>query len=67
MEVSAKTGNNIKEFFKDLAMVIANGGKKKEEAPAKSAQQIPPQPKQNISLTSGGHKEEGKAKKKCEC
>ena len=33
MEVSAKTGHNIKEFFKELACVIA-GGKKTKEEPA---------------------------------
>ena len=33
MEVSAKTGHNIKEFFKELACVIA-GGKKAKEEPA---------------------------------
>jgi len=31
MEVSAKTGNNIKEFFKELACIIAGGGKKSKE------------------------------------
>lgn len=32
MEVSAKTGANIKEFFKDLAYVTAVGKKSKEES-----------------------------------
>ena len=31
MEVSAKTGHNIKEFFKELSYVIAGGNKKKDE------------------------------------
>jgi GTPase SAR1 family protein len=30
MEVSAKTGNNIKEFFKELACTIAGGKKSKD-------------------------------------
>jgi len=29
MEVSAKTGDNIKEFFKELSFVIAGGNSKK--------------------------------------
>lgn len=29
MEVSAKTGHNIKEFFRELAFVIAGGKKSK--------------------------------------
>lgn len=29
MEVSAKTGHNIKEFFRELAFVIAGGKKTK--------------------------------------
>jgi hypothetical protein len=35
MEVSAKTGHNIKEFFRELAAVIAGGGKKAKEEAAK--------------------------------
>ena len=31
MEVSAKTGGNIKEFFKDLAYMTAMGKKHKDE------------------------------------
>jgi len=31
MDVSAKTGQNIKEFFRELAFVIAGGGKKAKE------------------------------------
>lgn len=30
MEVSAKSGHNIKQFFKDLAFAIAGGSKPKE-------------------------------------
>ena len=29
MQVSAKTGNNVKEFFRELAFVIAGGKKTK--------------------------------------
>ena len=35
MEVSAKTGNNIKEFFKEMACVIAGTKKTKEESAPK--------------------------------
>ena len=31
MEVSAKTGHNIKEFFRELSYVVAGGKKTKEE------------------------------------
>lgn len=47
MEVSAKTGNNIKEFFKELAVIIAGGKKSKDETSTKNstiANQAPPQP-----------------------
>lgn len=47
MEVSAKTGTNIKQFFKELACVIAGGGKKSKEQATKNAiptNQAPPQP-----------------------
>lgn len=46
MEVSAKTGHNIKEFFRELAFVIAGGKKSKEEATVK------PQPQQATSKTN---------------
>lgn len=39
MEVSAKTGNNIKQFFKDLSCQIAGCKKGKEEQTTKN---IPP-------------------------
>lgn len=32
MEVSAKTGSNIKEFFKELACIIAGGKKNKDDS-----------------------------------
>lgn len=37
MEVSAKTGHNIKEFFRELSFVIAGGKKTKEEPTQKQA------------------------------
>ena len=45
MEVSAKSGQNIKEFFKELAIVIAGGRKGKEE----------PTPASNKPQTSNGN------------
>ena len=45
MEVSAKTGHNIKEFFRELAFVIAGGKKSKEEVTPK------PQPQQATHKT----------------
>ena len=42
MEVSAKTGHNIKEFFKEMACVIA-GGKKAKEEPAAATKAAPAQ------------------------
>jgi GTPase SAR1 family protein len=45
MEVSAKTGSNIKEFFKELACVIAGGKKSKEEqSSTKQSANPAPQP-----------------------
>jgi hypothetical protein len=32
MEVSAKTGSHIKEFFKDLAFMVAGGKKTNDDA-----------------------------------
>jgi GTPase SAR1 family protein len=46
MEVSAKTGHNIKEFFRELAFVIAGGKKVKEEPVAKQ------QPANNNTATN---------------
>lgn len=62
MEVSAKTGSNIKEFFKDLAYMI--GGSKKDKNEQKThnpqPQQPPPQTQtQNVNLTARDHKQSG--------
>jgi Ras-related protein Rab-6A len=73
MEVSAKTGHNIKEFFRELAFVIAGGKKSREEVTPK------PQPSSSnnnnnqpakavtgtVSLNNARSSE--KEKKKCEC
>jgi GTPase SAR1 family protein len=76
MEVSAKTGQNIKEFFRELAFVIAGGGKKnKEETPAPKPSgnnnpvtNQPARPANNntMKLSSEDQKTD-KKKKKCEC
>jgi hypothetical protein len=53
MEVSAKTGSNIKEFFKEMACVIAGAKKTKDEPPAKTTTAAQPKPaaqSNNISL-----------------
>jgi GTPase SAR1 family protein len=71
MEVSAKTGHNIKEFFRELAAVIAGGGKKPKEETVKPAGN----PVRNeaavvsggMKLSTEGQKESEKKKKKCEC
>jgi len=47
MEVSAKTGNGIKEFFKELACVIAGGKKTKDEVSTKQSIANPPPPQLN--------------------
>jgi GTPase SAR1 family protein len=75
MEVSAKTGHNVKEFFRELAYVVAGGRKGKEEP-------TPKQPAGNntaplgqagkaggtveLSKAGKGGGEERKGKK-CEC
>jgi hypothetical protein len=72
MEVSAKTGHNIKEFFRELASVIAGGGKKVKEEPAKAAISTKPVQSETaqaasantMKLSKGNEKGE---KKKCEC
>lgn len=58
MEVSAKTGNNIKEFFKELSYVIAGGNKKKDEIiSTKTAETVgKPIVSNNVNLTASGHK-----------
>jgi hypothetical protein len=70
MEVSAKTGSNIKEFFKDLAYMTAVGKKEKAEGKTQVAPQIAPSqpPAQNLSLSAHQQKEpvqHGKKKKCC--
>ena len=45
MEVSAKTGQNIKEFFRELSFVVAGGKKAKEEP-------TPKQPAANSNPTA---------------
>lgn len=64
MEVSAKTSNNIKEFFKDLAYTI--GGCKKEEknSPSKPAAPVT-QFSQPISLNNYQSQAEPEKKKCC--
>lgn len=49
MEVSAKTGHNIKEFFRELSFVIAGGKKTKEEPTQK-------QPASNSAQASQSNK-----------
>jgi hypothetical protein len=58
MEVSAKTGNNIKEFFKELSYVIAGGNKKKDDTTStKTAETVgKPIVSNNVNLTASGHK-----------
>jgi hypothetical protein len=58
MEVSAKTGSNIKEFFKELAYVISGGGKKaakEEPVAANKPTQGQPAVNNSVSLTAQGH------------
>ena len=38
MEVSAKTGVNVKQFFKDLAFMAAGGKKSKDETTTTKSQ-----------------------------
>ena len=73
MEVSAKTGTNIKEFFKQMAGVIAGTKKSKDEPTAKTkttndAQPArPAAPANNISLEGSKKAKQDRPKKKCEC
>lgn len=75
MEVSAKTGHNIKEFFRELSYVVA-GGKKTKEEPAPKQQAAsnnnPPSSQGNkaatgtVSLTNAGkNSSEERKSKKC--
>lgn len=70
MEVSAKTGTNIKDFFKDLAIMIVMGNKRvqKEETPKNQPTTQPNQANQNsVHLTSQNHANPEKEKKKKCC
>jgi hypothetical protein len=68
MEVSAKTGHNIKEFFRELAGVIAGGKKSKEDASSHKqttnvvSQQVPASG--GVDLSKANQGKEGR-KKKC--
>lgn len=67
MEVSAKSGANVKEFFKDLAYMTAMGKKSKDE-PSKPAQPAQPQPTNTVNLTAQNHRAaETDSKKKKGC
>jgi Ras-related protein Rab-6A len=71
MEVSAKSGHNIKEFFRELSSVIAGGKKAKEESASKQTSSNPvEQPVKSstgtMSLSRAENVEgEGRKKKKC--
>ena len=74
MEVSAKTGSNIKEFFKEMACVIAGGKKSKDETTTTKTANQAAQPKPaaapatgNVSLGAASSGKEERKKKKCEC
>lgn len=77
MEVSAKTGHNIKEFFRELSYVVAGGKKTKEEPAAKqqASNNNPPANQSNkpvtggtVSLNNAGKNgSEERKSKKCEC
>lgn len=74
MEVSAKTGHNIKEFFRELSYVVAGGKKTKEEpAPKQQASnnnQTANQPNKatsgTVSLSNAG-KNTGEERKNKKC
>lgn len=73
MEVSAKTGYNVKEFFKDLAFLTAGGKKTKDEPAAKTQTSAPAQPANNVNthqgvnLTKSAHEQKDKKKGKGCC
>lgn len=68
MEVSAKTGHNVKEFFKDLAFMTAGGKKGKDEPPTKQGGTDAPQNNQSVTLNTAAHKASGEEKaKKSKC
>lgn len=74
-EVSAKTGEGVGEFFKDLAATIALGDKKTREGRERKSIQQAQVPAVNneqkqqptVSLNNKGHAESGKQKKKGGC
>ena len=71
MEVSAKTGANVKEFFKDLAFMAAGGKKSKDETTTTKSQStaapVQPAPAQDnkVNLKKSTHEEKKKDKKGC--
>lgn len=74
MEVSAKTGHNIKEFFRELSYVVAGGKKAKEEpTPKQQASNNNPPANQahnkgtgTVSLSNAGkNSSEERKNKKC--
>lgn len=77
MQVSAKTGHNIKQFFKQLACVIAGGKKTKQEPVAPTSKPANPAVSNqaraavnasgNVSLPGALQGKQQRKKKKCEC
>ena len=72
MEVSAKTGHNIKEFFRELAFVIAGGKKNREEVTSKpqtnsSSNNNQPAKAVTGTVSLNNARSSEKEKKKCEC
>jgi GTPase SAR1 family protein len=73
MEVSAKTGHNIKEFFRELSYVVAGGKKSKEEpTPKQPTSSNPPSGQANkpasgtVDLNKAGkNSSEERKSKKC--
>lgn len=72
MEVSAKTGANVKEFFKDLAFMAAGGKKAKDETATSKSQSTtvtapapPVQADNKVNLKKSTHEEKKKDKKGC--
>ena len=59
MEVSAKTGHNVKEFFKDLAFMTAGGKKGKEEQVHKPGGAEALNNNQSVTLNTAAHKASG--------
>jgi GTPase SAR1 family protein len=72
MEVSAKTGSNVKEFFKDLAFMTGGGKKSREEpTPKQKSNSNPAAPANvipvagNFNLNSSDQRDPEKKKKGC--